>query len=279
VLALVCKKQSYKQIAQNLTITESAVKGHMNAVYRKLGLEDMDRDERIIAIHTQYCPLLSEDRGAQVREVEPEPEPELEPVTPAQEKVLDDDEKALVVYQPPAKKFAAKPNRIALGWLKPLSVILLLALLAWGAWQGWRLIQGIPVGVSGQVYEVGEWHKEGDLWLRLNDYSIEADAVYFRLEAWNHSSQDILFHWGPLANISLRDNIGFRYQVDSSYDLYEFDERVPAGTRMFIYAQPLPWTTGFDPEPLYRQNVTELFLTVEYFLRIEQATWRVQLGN
>jgi hypothetical protein len=133
----------------------------------------------------------------------------------------------------------------------------------------------------GPVYELGDWHKEGDLWFRLFSYEVDWEGIYVLVEMWNRSSQTVYFHWETMQNTFLRDNQGNRYEIDSRFEFKDDDEIVPANTRKFIGAAPYDdqWTNWFDPEYLFSQGVTDLFFTLEYFSVIEKATWRIPVGN
>lgn len=60
VLKLLCQGKKYKEIAKKLFITTSTVKAHMVKVYEKLGLIELERDDRIFQIKSIYCPILQE---------------------------------------------------------------------------------------------------------------------------------------------------------------------------------------------------------------------------
>ena len=81
VLRLVCQGTEYKEIADLLIISISAVKSHMRAVYDKFDLLHLKRDERIFKIRMIYCPMFeenSEETSKTSGEVL-DPETELEP--------------------------------------------------------------------------------------------------------------------------------------------------------------------------------------------------------
>lgn len=134
--------------------------------------------------------------------------------------------------------------------------------------------------ITGPVYEVGEWHKEGDLWIRLFDYEIKGGEIYFTVEIWNKGSQDLLFQWSTYQNTFLIDNLGNHYDLDSKFDRKEDDELIPAGTKMILGADPyVEITTVFDTDYLYQSGVTDIYLTLEYLSRVEKATWHISIGK
>ncbi|HRN51126.1 MAG TPA: hypothetical protein PK551_07405, partial [Anaerolineales bacterium] len=138
-----------------------------------------------------------------------------------------------------------------------------------------------PTPNYGPVYELGEWHKEGDLWFRLFSYDVDWEGIYVLVEMWNKSSRTVYFHWETQQNTFLRDNQGNRYEVDSRFEFKQDDEIVPAGAKMFIGAAPYDdqWTNWFDPDSLFLPGVTDLYFTLEYFSTIEKATWHISVGN
>ena len=54
VLQLVCKHKSYQEIADQLFIAKTTVKKHMFNVYNELGLHDLKKNERVLAIHNIF---------------------------------------------------------------------------------------------------------------------------------------------------------------------------------------------------------------------------------
>ena len=65
VLALRCpglpyEGMLYRDIADQLGITENTVKTHMGTIYQKLGLDSLSHSRRIKALSETFCPLLNE---------------------------------------------------------------------------------------------------------------------------------------------------------------------------------------------------------------------------
>lgn len=96
VLKLVCDGLIYKLIGEELFIEEGTVKAHMAHIYSKLGLKQLDDDERTKQLSQIFCPLL---RGEKLPPAPPEPDEE-EPVSDADIERVERDERALVVYGP-----------------------------------------------------------------------------------------------------------------------------------------------------------------------------------
>lgn len=97
VLSLVCSGLDYKAIGGELFIAESTVKAHMGNIYQKLGLNVLPSSQRTKMLFGEYCQLLKDaplDLEGLGEEIEPEPVPE------SIEKMVDEDEKAMVLWQP-----------------------------------------------------------------------------------------------------------------------------------------------------------------------------------
>ncbi len=97
VLRRVCQGMLYKDVAAELVTAVGTVKAHMYQVYVKLGLDEItDRTKRRNVMFEDYCPILSEEQL-------PPPPPDAEEPKPVPQEVLEmveEDEKALVVWQP-----------------------------------------------------------------------------------------------------------------------------------------------------------------------------------
>jgi hypothetical protein len=100
VLGLVCSGLMYKDIAQNLFISLPTVKSVMGRVYVKLGLDQLDKGERMKAIYELYCPILKSSPLPQ----EPLPPDQNLPIPSAIIKMVDEDE--LLVIPPQAQTLA-----------------------------------------------------------------------------------------------------------------------------------------------------------------------------
>ncbi|MGD8457022.1 MAG: helix-turn-helix transcriptional regulator [Anaerolineales bacterium] len=95
VLRMVCGGYNYKAIGETLYIAESTVKAHMGNIYQKLELDLLPPAQRTKTLFEEYCPALQEIPPEMVELVE-EPEPVPEDI----EKMVEEDEKALVLWQP-----------------------------------------------------------------------------------------------------------------------------------------------------------------------------------
>lgn len=139
VLWLRCDGLDYQTIADRLSITGRAVKAHMANIYDTLDLRyaedasvERTQAERSKLLFEVYCPAL---KGAQLAPPPPEPE-ELEEAPPELERMLDEDEQALVPWVPaaivsippqPVEPVSERPRPRRLRWLL-LGVLLGVAL-------------------------------------------------------------------------------------------------------------------------------------------------------
>ena len=95
VLQLVCNGYTYKSIGEQLVVAESTVKAHMGNIYQKLDLDQLPPTQRTRTIFELYCPALkSESIQVEIGPEEPDPVPE------NIEKMVEEDEQTLVVWQP-----------------------------------------------------------------------------------------------------------------------------------------------------------------------------------
>jgi len=98
VLRLFCKGISYKEIGEKLFITKNTVKAHMGHIYEALELTHLPRRQRVARIFEIYCPLLKKG-GSAPKVVENEDNKEPEPISPEVEKMVEEDENALVLWE------------------------------------------------------------------------------------------------------------------------------------------------------------------------------------
>ena len=338
VLQLVCQHKSYQEIADQLFIAKTTVKKHMFNIYNELGLHDLKKNERILAIHNVYCPMFSEadeyvDETEEIIDISPEPEPispegkeiivifpEPEPISPEEEEFIDGDEMALITYTPKPKyggeeKMKPKKKR---GCLKFVFVLILGVLLTIGAWQAWQYIKDIPIvtsiielidpgvttetnseassetkseissiaepiissiqsalGSSDDTYDIGEWHKEGDIWIKLADYEVTNGLIRLNFEIWNKTDQDIYFSWSPEQNFSMVDNKNNRYDV---FTASTREVTVGKDERLMFTGHGYS-TVQFNDDPLYGSGVTDLYVTMEYLSRIDKAVFHISIGK
>lgn len=137
-----------------------------------------------------------------------------------------------------------------------------------------------PTANLGPVYELGEWHTEGDLWFRLANYWVDWEGIYLTVEMWNKTSKPVYFQWSTNRSMFLTDNMGNRYPVEVRFDGRQDNETVEANTRKPIGADPYDdWTNWYEPDNLFLPGVTDLYLTLDYFSEVERATWHFVVSN
>lgn len=325
VFRLVCQHKSYQQIADELFIGKSTVKTHMHNVYTKLGIDDLERDKRILKIHQVFSPLFKkkseikrETRALQVIDLTPEPEP----LAPEKEKIIDGDEAALITYSPQKKnggkgKMTTKKKR---GCTKFIIVLFLGVALTLGALYGWQFVKDNPLVAAiiqlinpdavmdsspsasssagsqpsqpstaetiiqsillkthqyGDMYEMDDWVVQDDVWVRLFDYDVSANYIHVNFEVWNKTGQEIYFSWTPPQNFSMTDNKNTRYEIMSTST---FQEKVKNDERQHITGQG-GTTIQFKDDPIFESGVTDLYVTMEYFSKIEKAVFHIVVGN
>ena len=125
------------------------------------------------------------------------------------------------------------------------------------------------------AYEMGDWVKQDDVWVRLYDYEVSRGTIKLNLEIWNKTGGDIYFSWAPEQNFSMTDNKKNHYQVSTSYtceESVENDERLNFTVDSFD-------TVRFYDDPLYDSEVTDLYITMEYLSKIDKAVFHIDMGN
>jgi DNA-binding CsgD family transcriptional regulator len=96
VLSLFCQGKPYKDISEDLFVKEKTVRAHMWEIRSKLGLDSLENPaERRKVLFEVFCPLLKEDLPPPPDEAEALP-----PLTPDQDRAVDEDNNALVVVEP-----------------------------------------------------------------------------------------------------------------------------------------------------------------------------------
>ena len=119
VLWLRCKGMKYKDIGKALSIVESTVKTDMGRVYMKLGLDVLEPSARMKAIYDTFAPLLEQlqSEGKKARGTQPEVvegvvvEDEEKPIPEPVQKMVENDEKAVVPVRPAPLVAPPKPPR------------------------------------------------------------------------------------------------------------------------------------------------------------------------
>ncbi len=128
---------------------------------------------------------------------------------------------------------------------------------------------------SAGAYDVGEWHKEGDVWIKLADYEVARGYIRINFEIWNKTDQDIYFSWSPEQNFSMVDNKNNRYDV---FETSTREVTVGKDERLDFTGHGYS-TVQFDDDPLYGSGVTDLYITMEYLSRIDKAVFHISVGN
>jgi hypothetical protein len=287
VLRRVCQNQPYKQIAEDLVVTESTVKSHMQKVYRRLELFDLPPNQRVATILNKFCPLLDNPETPIIIDVEPEPEPDAEPLSPEVDEMLMSDQKAIIAIQTPQshsnnlpkKTTARKRKRSPLGCM--LGVLIVIILLAIGGLVLKQYIPGAPLITRGPVYEMGEWHSKDDLSVSLTNARIEHNGeIRLYLDIWNQGTEDILFSWSPTTHLNLKDNTGHRYAFDILSDMQsQVQTIIKAGDSATVRMSPQQFTVNFTDNAIFADNVHELYFTIEKLSRFDRVTWRIPVGK
>ena len=290
VLALVCQYKKYSEIAKILFVSDATVKAHMRKVYEKFDLMHLDRDERIMQIRTVYCPMFLEKSTEKIEFEISEPqiiEPEPEPITPEVNEILDKDEVALVAFarekttNRKGKGKMVKTNKKKGGGVKFILVLFAIALLAFAGWQAWQWISATPAIKSMDAYEVGEWHKQDDRWIRVSEYDLPGRGrVRIVVQVWNKSSNTLTLSWIPMGNFELIDNAGNHYDFSRS-DLKNdrFEVSVDPGDIVDIKRYGVGLTVEMNNEAMYNENVNELYFTISGFSKFDTTTWRLNVNK
>jgi len=111
VLILRCKGLDYKTIALLLHISVDTVKGYMQRIYLKLGIDIIPPAQRMKTIYQIYCPLLESPELPPARPEDEVVEGTFEPIPPEVEKMVDEDEYPIVHVQPQPLKTIPKTDK------------------------------------------------------------------------------------------------------------------------------------------------------------------------
>ena len=131
------------------------------------------------------------------------------------------------------------------------------------------------LGSSDDTYDIGEWHKEGDIWIKLADYEVTNGLIRLNFEIWNKTDQDIYFSWSPEQNFSMVDNKNNRYDV---FTASTREVTVGKDERLMFTGHGYS-TVQFNDDPLYGSGVTDLYVTMEYLSRIDKAVFHISIGK
>ena len=292
VLQLLCKGKKYKEIAEALFIEESTVKAHMAGVYEKLGLIELKRDERIFQIKSIYCPILQEEEekpeiiDVPYEDILDEPEPE--EITPELDEMVSSDENAIIKFEGEKIPMAIRPNEGkgkrsgVKRFFRTVFVLIILVMVGFGGLYIWQNFFGgseiMPQGISQpeanpqgifqkEYYDVGEWVKEGDVWLRIKDYNIDnMGFIAIDIEVWNKSSKDLLFSYNPSISFMMTDNTGHIYEFSGPSASSAMDnEVIDAQDVENINFKATSETVAFYDETVFSSDVTDLYLTMDEF--------------
>jgi DNA-binding CsgD family transcriptional regulator len=160
VLSLVCEGKEYKEVGEELFITENAVKAHMANIYEKLGLIYLSRTPRKKSLFDTYCPALKSSH------FEPSENEPTEPETASEEaiKIVEEDERALMVVEPeiidiiPPEK-PKKKKRRRNGW-KWILALIIIALLTFGGFKVYEFAAGFIGSLQIQASPAEEEEQE-----------------------------------------------------------------------------------------------------------------------
>ena len=132
------------------------------------------------------------------------------------------------------------------------------------------------------AYEVGEWHKEDDMWIRLREYELtnyDYDLINVHVEIWNKSDKEIHFSWDTETNLELKDNIGTRYKLTNRYIPGSDNETLLPQERSDLIPGLSKATAEYFVSPMFENGVTELLFSVNYLSRFEKVTWRIPINK
>ena len=135
---------------------------------------------------------------------------------------------------------------------------------------------------NANVYEIGEWHKEDHMWIRLRDYELtdyDYDRMLVYLEIWNKSDNEVHFSWDTETNLVLKDNIGSRYDLTNRYIPGSDNETLKPQERSDLKPGLSKATAEYFVSPMFENGVTELLFSVDYLSRFEKVTWRIPVNK
>ena len=322
VFHLVCQHKSYKEIADKLFISKNTVKTHMHNAYVKLGLDDLERDKRILKIHQVFSPLFNkkseikrETRALQVIDQTPDPEP----LTPEKEKIIDDDETALITYSPQKKKGGKgkMTTRNKRGCTKFIIVLFLGVLLTLGALYGWQFVKDNPLvaaiiqlinpdavvdsspsspSSTGSQPSTAETIiqsilpkslQSGDMY-EMDEW-VQQDDVWIRLFDYEVVNGFVRFNfeiWNKTGqeiyfSWKPQDHFSLTDNKNNRYEIAEtYDHEVTVKNDERLHFTGQGYDTiQFKDDPIFGSGVTDLYVTMEYLSKIDKAVFHVALGN
>ncbi len=134
------------------------------------------------------------------------------------------------------------------------------------------------------ITELGEWYEEDGIKLKLVDYGVTdtstgMNSIDFNFEIWNQSEKNLIFSWDATENFSLTDNVNNIYEIDSHSDNHSDDVIMAPGDREFLLCGWCDCTIAFDEQNIFKHEVTDLYLTVEYLSKIDKAVFHINLDK
>lgn len=153
VLILVCQGMKYKEIAAKMGITENSVKSHMGKIYQAFEIDWIESQERRKVLFQRICYYVHElELKPEVVEEREETEPESEPPPERVRRIVEDDEKALIVREP--KPMAAIGDKRKGGGCSRVVIGIVVGFVAlFGV--GYALLQA-------DIIQVG-WNQDGEI--------------------------------------------------------------------------------------------------------------------
>ena len=287
VLQLVCKHYGYQEIADEFVLSINTIKKHMFNVFNKLGLHDHKETERVLALHNIYCPLFSEenkstDDAEEIEIIDQVSKPN--PISQDEEEVIDGVEKKKITYTPKPKNGGKEKMGTGKGRrrLRLVLILIIVSLLVFVGLQALKWFNRIPIFSSSSAYEVGEWHEEEDMWIRLRNYELtnyDYDRINLSVEIWNKSDKEIHFSWDTETNLELKDNLGTRYELTNRYIPSSDNETLLPQERSDLIPGLSKATAEYLVSPMFENGVTELLFSVDYLSRFEKVTWRIPVNK
>jgi hypothetical protein len=125
------------------------------------------------------------------------------------------------------------------------------------------------------AFDVGDWVKQDNVWVRLSDYEVTGTKVAVNIEVWNKTGREYFFSWNAEDNFSMVDNKNNKYDVAGGY-LRKVN--IDIDQRMRIPGHSIG-TVDFDNDSIYNSGVTDLYVDMEYFATIDEAVFHIDLNN
>lgn len=246
--------------------------------------EEIDAESEPEGIDDESEPEEIDDKSEPediVNESEPEgmdDDSEPEELTPEMDEMISSDEKAIIKFEgekismPNNYHIEKKKKSGIRNFLRKLLVLIILVMILGAGLFIWQNFFGgpevIPSGIiQKEYYDVGEWVKQGDVWLRIKDYDIDNMGVipiYF--EIWNKSPNRLLFSWNPGANFTMTDNTGHIYNLWGPCQISALDNEVIDSQKLVgIRWKATSATVTYSDNAIFNSEVKNLYLTLDDF--------------